>query len=174
MGLPNDVPIPFPIELVSIPTTNYAVGRKGAIPDMIVLHIAEGSKASVLATFKDPSVQKSSHFLVCKDGSIVQFVSTGNTAYCNGIVDNPIAELVLNRAPQNPNEFTISIEHEGFSTSDITPAQYATTIRIVKYLKAKWGISLDRTHVIGHREIYSQKTCPGMINVEKVIQQARL
>lgn len=175
MGLPNDVPLPsFPIEFVAVPPSNYRKGRNCANPDVVVLHIAEGSKASVLATFQDPAVQKSSHFLVCRDGSVTQFVNTGSTAFCNGIVVNPISEVVLCRLPANPNDYTVSIEHEGFGTQDITPEQYTTTVALVKYLHAKWNIPLDRSHIIAHREIEAIKTCPGVLNVEKVIQMARL
>ena len=173
MTLPNNIPIPFPIEWVDIPASNYKVGRDVVFPDVIVIHIAEGSKASVISTFQDPSVQKSSHFLVCQDGSIVQFVSTANTAYGNGIVDNPVSELVLQRAGNNPNSFSISIEHEGFSTQDATSAQYDATTKLIKFLSAKWNIPLDRTHIIRHQEIEAAKVCPGLISVERLIQQAR-
>lgn len=171
MTLPNQTPITFNPQWVDIPTTNYR-SRNGETPIAVVIHIAEGDKASVVATFKDPTVQKSSHFLVCKDGSVLQFVSTKNASYCNGNVDNPINELVL-ASKTNPNGWTICIEHEGFSTQDITEAQYATTANIVKYCHDAWNISMDRTHVMGHREIYSLKTCPGLINVDKIVQLAR-
>lgn len=173
MNLPNNIPIPFIIQLVAIPDSNF---RKGRIkpPDLIVIHIAEGSKQSVISTFQDSSVQKSSHFLICKDGSILQFVSTNDTAYGNGIVTNPVSEIVLSRLPENPNEYSISIEHEGFSTSDITLAQYTTTPKLIKYLHDKWAIPLNRTHIIRHQEIESIKTCPGLVSVEKLIQSAKL
>ncbi len=173
MNLPNNIPIPFPIEWITIPTTNFRKGRSSN-PDMIVIHIGEGSKSSIINTFTDATVQKSSHFLVNQDGSITQFVNTGDTAYGNGIVGNPISELVLQRLPNNPNDYTISIEHEGFSTQDINEAQYKATIALIKFLHIKWNIPLDSTHIIRHREIEAQKTCPGLINVEKIIQQARL
>lgn len=178
MTLPNPVNIPFPIEFITVPDSNYRKGRLGNLPDVIVLHIAEGSKASVVATFKDPSVQKSSHFLVNRDGSITQFVNTSDAAYCNGIIDNPVSELVLQRfntatPATNPNNWTISIEHEGFATQEINVLQYAATAKLVKLMHDKWNVPLDRTHIIGHREIFSQKTCPGLLNVEKVIQLAR-
>lgn len=169
---PKNIPIPFPIELITIPATNYREREAGIIPDAIAIHIAEGMKASVIATFQDPTVQKSSHFLVNRDGSITQFVSTAKVAYCTGNIDNPINELVLSRTT-NPNSWSLAIEHEGFSTSDITPEQYATTAKICKFLHDKWGVPLDRTHIFGHREVFSQKTCPGLINVDKIIQLAR-
>ncbi len=169
---PKNIPIPFPITWVNIPEGNYRVGRT-MLPDTCVIHIAEGNKQSVISTFKDPSVQKSSHFLVCADGSVVQFVSTKNVAFCNGIVVNPVSELVLLRAPVNPNEYTFSIENEGYSTSDITEAQYKTNALILKYLHDAWSLPLNSTHVIRHREITSAKTCPGFVDVEKILQMSR-
>jgi N-acetyl-anhydromuramyl-L-alanine amidase AmpD len=74
----------------------------------------------------------------------------------------------------NPNQWTISIEHEGFSTNDFTAAQYTTTAKLLKYLDDEWNIPLDSTHVIRHREINGGKTCPGVVNVEWIIRQARL
>lgn len=172
---PKAVVPPFPIEFVQIPQSNFQVGRNGMTPDAIAIHIADGGKSSVISTFTDPFAQKSSHFLVCRDGSIVQFVSTANASFCTGNVDNPINELVLARWPQsNPNDWTISIEHEGFGISDISGLQYPATAILCKFLSQKWGVPLDRTHIFGHKEAYSKKACPGLVNVEKIIQKARL
>lgn len=165
---PKDIPVPFPIEFKQVP--NYGKGRPRN-PDMIVIHIAEGLKDSVYQTFM--TEPKSSHFLVNKDGTIWQFVSTKDTAWCNGIVVVPISEIVLTRLPANPNGYTLSIENEGFGSADITPAQYTSNAALVKFLSQKWGVPLDRSHVIRHEEIEASKTCPGRISVEKIIQLAR-
>lgn len=171
--MPNpSYPIPFPLQWVDIPAGNFR-SRGAELPTAVAIHIAEGSKASVVATFTDPAVGKSSHFLVCRDGAVVQFVSTKDASFCTGNLDNPINQLVL-AAKTNANGWTVSIEHEGFSNQDITDAQYATTALICRYLNGRWGIPLDRTHVFGHREAYSLKTCPGLINIDKIVQKARL
>ncbi len=104
---------------------------------------------------------------------ITQFVGTANQAYGNGIVDHPTSELLLQRPGINPDEWTVSIEHEGFAVNDFTEAQYATTTKLVKYLHDKWNIPLDSTHVIRHREINGGKTCPGIVDVERIIRGAR-
>lgn len=169
---PKDIPIPFPIEFITIPDSNQRPREAGVMPDAIAIHIADGSKASVVATFKDPAVQKSSHFLVNKDGSLTQFVSTNKASFCTGNIDNPVSQLVLERT-LNPNSWSFSIEHEGFGTQDITEAQYQKTARLCKFLHDKWGVPLDRTHIFGHREAFSQKICPGLINIDRIIQIAR-
>ena len=161
----------FPIEFIKVPEGNYRKGRTQD-PDVIVMHITEGNRKSVIAEFTGPT-QKSTHFMVCTDGKIVQFVSTGDTAFGNGVVDKPTSGIVLERKGKNPNGYTISIEHEGYSLQDITPLQYKASATLVKFLAEKWGIPLDTTHVIKHREITGYKTCPGLLNVDKVLQMAR-
>lgn len=173
MTLPNTTPIPPGITWIDIPSSNYRVGRSTISPDVCVIHIAEGTKQSCISTFLDPSVQKSSHFLVARDGTITQFVSTKNTAFCNGIVVTPVSELVLQRLPTNPNDYTFSIENEGLATDDFTDAQYHTNAVILAYLHKAWNLPLDSTHIIRHREIEQSKTCPGIVNVEKIISLAR-
>ncbi len=70
---------------------------------------------------QDAHVEKSSHFMVCLDGSLVQCV--GTAGYDNNIVDNPLLQLVLARGTQSTNDMSISIEPEGYAAQDITPAQ---------------------------------------------------
>lgn len=157
----------FPIDFKEVP--NYTKGRKEN-PVLIVIHITEGLRNSVYQTFM--TEPKSTHFLVNKDGTIWQFVRSSDTAWGNGVVDQPTSELVLTKKG-NPNDYSISIEHEGFSTSDINDAQYAASVRLVKYLSARWNIPLDRTHIIRHEEITGYKSCPGKVSVEKIIRLAR-
>jgi N-acetylmuramoyl-L-alanine amidase len=170
--MPKDIQPPFPIEFIQIPNVNYRQREAGVVPDAIAIHIAEGMKPSVVNEFSDPASQKSSHFLVCRDGSVTQFVNTGKVAFCTGNIDNPINELALTRM-LNPNSWSFGIEHEGFSSGDITEAQYQATASLCKFLHDKWGVPLDRTHIFGHREVYSLKTCPGKINVDRIVQMAR-
>ncbi len=172
MKIPKNIKEPFPITWVDIAPSNYRGGRQMG-PDMIVMHIAEGSRASVLAQFKNPASEVSAHFLVCKTGEVVQFVSTKDVAFGNGVIRKPVSEIVLTHPATNPNEYSISIEHEGFATADITEAQYASSVKLVKFLAEKWSIPLDATHVIGHRQITGDRTCPGVVNIDRIIRDAR-
>ncbi len=175
MPLPNNIAVPFPIAFKQVPSFAYYKGRDRWVPDMIVIHIAEGMRDSVWNTFRNPGQPKSSHFLTNQDGSIWQFVGTGDTAYGNGVVVAPSSPLVVHRLTlpdSNPNLYTISIEHEGFSTEDINDSQYESTAKLVAFLSKKWNILLDSEHVIGHHEIEKTKTCPGLISVGKIISMA--
>ena len=36
------------------------------------------------------------------------------------------------------------------------------------------GIPLDREHVVGHRELTTKKTCPGNLDIERLLTEARM
>ncbi len=153
---------------------NHWTGRKGYSPDMICMHIVEGSVASAVNWFQNPSSQVSSHFIIGKDGRIVQMVKLSDGAWCNGDRKNPTAKLVINREGINPNSYTYSIEHEGYSYKDgsgaLTEKQYQATLHVCKLIiddmKNSYGINfiIDRDHLIGHYEINSidKINCPGL------------
>jgi N-acetyl-anhydromuramyl-L-alanine amidase AmpD len=162
------------IQPVQKPVPNHFKGRGGWKPDVIVIHIAEGLRESVYQTFLNNP--KSTHYLVNKDGSVWQFVDEADGAWGNGIVHNPTSEIVKQRYTNgsvNPNNYTISIEHEGFEKDgDMSDLMYATSSQLVKEIAARWSIPLDSVHVIRHRNITDQKSCPGPIRVEHIIDMA--
>mgnify|MGYP001606645213 CR=1 FL=1 len=156
------------------PIPNHS-DRQGWSPIAVVVHIADGSKESVLQEFCS-STLKSSHYLVNRDGSVWQFVDEVRCAWANGTVTNPSSELVKARGGINPNFFTISIEHEdyrnGENLTDITEAQYQTSAELIYDICQRWNIPLDRKHVIRHNQINSLKSCPEDISIERLISLA--
>lgn len=145
----------------------FTRGRGGYKPLGIVIHVSEGSYSSLLNEFD--THEKSAHYVVKKDGTPVQLVKEENTAYAQGTVVDPTAKLVLDRPGVNPNNYFISIEHEGSGSEDFTPQQYDTTSDMIQDICTRFSIPLDADHVIPHRAIRSDKTCPGPVNMEKLI-----
>jgi len=46
--------------------------------------------------------------------------------------------------------------------------------RLVTEICNRWSIPIDRDHVIGHREIYARKTCPGTwIDLDDFVARVR-
>jgi N-acetylmuramoyl-L-alanine amidase len=157
-------------QLLSI---NFGEDRKSAYPiSMIVIHVTEGDADSVISWFNDKSAKVSAHYMVKKDGAIVQFVSEDDTAWHAGRVDHPTAWMVVARLPSNPNGYSIGIEHEGDGTHELEPAQRAASIALIRDICARRAIPIDRTHIVGHHEIYSLKTCPGAIDVDALVADA--
>lgn len=150
---------------------NFTKGRKGPyLPDALVIHVTEGNAESVRAWFKNPDAKVSSHYLTTKKGAIYQFVRETDTAWANGRVANPTAELVLARPSANPNSWTISIENEGNGLEELTTPQRKALMWLIRDIQSRnHRITSDRRHILGHREIYSLKSCPGRISVDRIV-----
>lgn len=152
---------------------NFTKGRKGAYPvDCIVIHVTEGDAQSARAWFHDPESKVSAHYLVTKKGVIYHFVHESDTAWGNGRVNGASAALVLERLSSNPNDWTISIEHEGSGHEELTTPQRKASLELIRDIQTRHHrITSDRKHIIGHHEIFAPKTCPGAISVDRIVAE---
>jgi hypothetical protein len=51
---------------------------------------------------------------------------------------------------------------------------YTASATLIADVANRWSIPLDRDHVVGHREIYGKKTCPGSrVDLNRLISLAR-
>jgi len=106
---------------------NYTPG--GCRPRYLVLHIMQGSLAGTDSWFRNPAAQVSAHFGVGKDGTVIQWVDTDDTAW-HAMNANPVA---------------IGAEHEGYSGDVLTPAQVEATGRLLAWLHEHHRIPLHAT-----------------------------
>jgi hypothetical protein len=109
--------------------------------DRVIIHVTQGSYASAVKVFQDPSHQAAAHYIVRKDGDVTQMIRELDVAYHAG-----------NR---EFNERSVGIEHEGFvdRPQDFTDAMYAASARLTASICERYGIPVDREHVIGHVEV---------------------
>lgn len=143
---------------------HYKEQRNGYQPEAIVIHIAEGNLAQVLSWFANPASKVSSHYLVGHKGECHQFVDETDTAQTQGVVDRPTWPLIKKTAAGafiNPNWYCLSIEHEGKVGQVWPQAMKVRSAMLIAEMHVRWGIPLDRKHVIGHYEIRRGKSCPG-------------
>lgn len=92
----------------------------------------------------------SAHFLIRRDGSVVQFVPTGARAWHAGQSSFDGRERC--------NDFAIGIELEGSDYADFCDAQYASLARLAHALSLRHPISAVR----GHEHVApGRKTDPG-------------
>lgn len=158
-------------------TPNFGALRSGHRPVAIVIHIAEGSAAAVDSWFKMATSQVSAHYLVTKAGGLHQYVREEDTAWHAGRIDTPTWKGLVKNADGtfvNPNKYTIGIEHEGAGNDPWTEPMYERSARLLAEIHCRWGIPLDRAFVVGHREIFARKTCPGsMVDIGQLILRAR-
>ncbi|TFE58555.1 N-acetylmuramoyl-L-alanine amidase [Streptomyces sp. ICN441] len=109
--------------------------------DRVVIHVVQGSYRTALKVFKDPGHGAATHYVVGGDGRVAQMIRELDVAFHAGNRD--------------VNERSIGIEHEGFvdRPEDFTDAMYASSARLTAGICARYGIPVDREHIIGHVEV---------------------
>ncbi|MFR9726001.1 N-acetylmuramoyl-L-alanine amidase [Streptomyces sp. MS19] len=120
-------------------TQNYRVGRTQEI-SAIVVHVMQGWYAGSISWFQNPASQVSSHYLVrSSDGDVTQMVRDADTAW----------------HARSGNAYSIGIEHEGWVDDPawFTDAMYRSSAALTRHLADRYGIPLDREHIIGHVEV---------------------
>ncbi len=157
------------MEVAQKPSPNFGYpqgvhGRGGEKIVAIVDHIMGGALAACDAWFQNPASQVSAHYGIGKDGSIHQYVADADAAWGAGILNHPDTSLPwLSSSGGVVNRAVISIEHEGQPGDVFPPAQLAATIALHKALVARYGITVDRQHIVGHYRLDSvnRAHCPG-------------
>lgn len=92
----------------------------------------------------------SAHFLIRREGTLMQFVSTNDRAWHAGV------STFSNR--ERCNDFSIGIEMEGTDHDPFTPMQYQTLATLTQALLLRYPL----TDVVGHEHIApNRKTDPG-------------
>lgn len=109
--------------------------------DRVVVHVTQGSFASAVKVFQDPGHRAAAHYIVRGDGEVTQLIRELDVAFHAG-----------NR---EYNERSVGIEHEGFveHASSFTDAMYAASARLTAGICRRYGIPVDRKHIIGHVEV---------------------
>ncbi|MGY0020647.1 N-acetylmuramoyl-L-alanine amidase [Streptomyces sp. cg35] len=133
-----------PAESVPASTSNYTVSsRPSSYPvDYVVVHVTQETYADAVAIFKNSAKQVSPHYLVrSADGHIAQCVREKNVAWHAGNWDY--------------NTRSIGIEHEGWVDKPeyFTDAMYEQSAALTASICARYGIPMDREHIIGHVEV---------------------
>ncbi|MFD4689445.1 N-acetylmuramoyl-L-alanine amidase [Streptomyces sp. NPDC058463] len=109
--------------------------------DRVIIHVTQGSFASAVKVFQDPAHRAATHYIVGQDGRVTQMIRELDVAYHAG-----------NRSF---NERSVGIEHEGFvdRPKDFTARMYESSARLTAAICARYGIPVDREHIIGHVEV---------------------
>ena len=92
----------------------------------------------------------SAHFLIRRNGGIIQFVPCNKRAWHAGVSSWQGTPLC--------NDFSLGIELEGDDNSPFSDAQYAALARLTRRLKRAFPVR----HIVGHSDIApGRKTDPG-------------
>ncbi|CAM5275505.1 N-acetylmuramoyl-L-alanine amidase [Streptomyces tanashiensis] len=110
--------------------------------DYIVIHDTEADWNTTLKLVQDPTYVSWQYSLRSSDGHIAQHV--------------PLKDVAWHAGNWFVNAKSVGLEHEGFLTSPdswYTEAMYRTSARLVRYLAGRYGIPLDRQHILGHDNV---------------------
>jgi hypothetical protein len=155
-------------------TANKYDGWNGNTVDQIIIHIMQGYFEGSISWFKNPSSSASAHYLISKEGEIVQMVKLENRAWHAG----------------DHNSRSIGIEHEGFDddyngVGPVTEEEYQASAMLVRWLTELYNIPIihrDAYHdengnfvpwhlqrpelaqlpgILGHHDCNGKEFCPG-------------
>ncbi|TFW27835.1 1,6-anhydro-N-acetylmuramyl-L-alanine amidase AmpD [Massilia arenosa] len=132
------------IHNISLPAGQFGTPH---VPDLFTNRI----DFSAHATFDSlRGVQVSAHFLVRRDGRVVQFVSADQRAWHAGVSSF--------EGRENCNAFSVGIEVEGSDFVPFAAAQYVSLVTLARALLVRYPI----TAIMGHEHIApGRKTDPG-------------
>lgn len=168
-----------------VPTNKFWRGNEGR--RAVVMHIAQGSFDGTVSWLSNETSNpdSSAHFVIGKDGRIAQLVSIDDSAWANGLWwddsvkqwRNPGGKIVKpawqDLVPgENPNLYTISIEHEGVYQDEWTLEMYKANNRLLQWIAGQVSAGqsngdfwkyIPHRNVIGHHELdpVDRANCPG-------------
>lgn len=121
-------------------TTNFTMRR----PNFVVIHhTAQNSCDQTLKTFTLPRTQVSSHYVVCKDGTVHHMLNDLLRAHHAGV------SKWGNATDLNSSSIGIEIDNNGFET--FTDAQISSVMELLGRLKRAYNIPV--TNFVGHADI---------------------
>lgn len=109
--------------------------------DRVIIHVTQGGYRSAVRAFQNAGHGAAAHYIVRRDGGVTQMIRELDVAFHAG-----------NRAY---NERSVGIEHEGFVEDDssFTDAMYEASARLTAAICGRYGMAVDREHVIGHVQV---------------------
>lgn len=151
-----------------IASPNNDVRPQGVVVNLLVIHNISlppgefGGEAIIqlftnsLETAAHPYYEQikglkvSAHFLIRRDGQIIQFVPCGKRAWHAGVS--------VWRERSACNDFSLGVELEGSDNTPFSDPQYRALVRLTRLLKRAYPIR----DIVGHSDIAPQrKTDPG-------------
>ena len=141
------------MEITKRPSPNFNARKGGMVARYVIIHFtAMDSADDACERLCDPQFEVSAHYLIGKDGAVVQMVEENDrawhagTSYWQGITDM--------------NSASIGIELDNNGGRPFENAQYEVLIELLKGISERHDIPL--TNILGHQDIAAgRKFDPG-------------
>lgn len=123
-----------------------------------------------------PGQEGSTHYFVSYYGFMYQCVRENVAAIANGVLNKPYPTWANKNISLNRQ--TTNIEIEGYAatigaTMPRGSAQWKALVDWIVFECKKWNIPCDRAHIIGHYQVASNRSDPGTLNIDAVVQDAQ-
>jgi N-acetyl-anhydromuramyl-L-alanine amidase AmpD len=153
------------------PSPNHSPRISGDPIDLVVLHATVGGFQGSLSWLRNPASEVSSHYLVSKQGDIVNLVDEVEMAWHAGVT--------FWRGRTDLNRYSVGIEIEnltgakGFVGQDPWMAQqYEAVAWLVNNICERRHIPKDRRHIVTHAEIAPRrKTDPAGFDLDELMRR---
>lgn len=156
-------------------STKQSSSRNGTRIDMVILHHSATTNVnSVLSMMTSGSRTVSANYVLGNDGHIYGVVPEELRAWTSGSSTDGGKGAQFDRR-------AITFECANLSTNGwtISDATYESLAKLLADFHNRYGIPLDRDHVVGHRELYTKwrasysTACPGGMDIDRVVNMAR-
>jgi peptidoglycan hydrolase-like protein with peptidoglycan-binding domain len=152
--------------------------RNGARIDHVILHHSASTDANgVVGMMVSGSRTVSSNYVIGKDGTVYGVVPEDFRAWTSGASSDGGKGAAYDRRSIT---FEVADEIAGDAHGwPISEASYAALARVVADVSRRYGIPLDRDHIVGHRELWTRfrasyaTACPGGMDMDRVVCDAR-
>jgi N-acetylmuramoyl-L-alanine amidase len=132
-----------------LPSPNFTKGRKHPISAIVIHYTDSLNIEGPLSWFRTKASAVSAHYLVGRDGRVVQMVHDGDIAWHAG--RSAMAPHATPPGETNVNAFSLGIELVGTGDSGFTDVQMASLYSLLELLISTYHIHADR--VVGHSRI---------------------
>lgn len=173
MDIPTDLVAPHNTIWFPADPSNYGGynGREN-VPAALVLHTPEEPADDWESTpnwFANPAANASTHYYADNDGDLYQMVSDSVPAWAQNV---KASQRHWKGQPQVPapwamdgnnNVHALSIEIEGYAHNfTFADPQFTSVAKWMAHKSIQYDIPLDRDHVVGHEELATHKSDPGI------------
>ena len=149
------------MNIIKNQSPNYT--NKSYIKNAVILHTSLGTFDGGVSWILNPQSRVSYHYLISRDGEIVELVHPGKVAWHSGNVHAPNDKgkriLKKNNLGQyvNPNTHTIGVAFANTERQSITEDQIETCVELLQYLDERFKLNLTKNNLVTHRDITSYK-----------------
>ena len=145
-----------------MPSPAYWNGRNGTTIDRIVIHITSAAQTPYIGSwFTREEANSSAHYMVDQNGAIIQFVREQDTAWHARGAN--LRSIGIEHVAVQQGGAIRPTERAHYPYTPPTDAEYRASAELVAHLCRKYGLTPDRTTIIGHREAdpgTNHSSCP--------------